>query len=68
MQTNWIKELESQSKGRIEDNQQKITTLFSESDNYLSVNQQLENDVSDLTKQQEEVTGATEKLRELGNL
>jgi len=68
MQTNWIKELESQSKGRIEDNQQKITILFSESDNYLSVNQQLENDVSDLTKQQEEVTGATEKLRELGNL
>ena len=68
MQTNWIKELESQSKGRIEDNQKKITTLFSESDNYLSVNEQLENDVSDLTKQQEEVTGATEKLRELGNL
>ena len=68
MQTNWIKELESQSKGRIDDNQQKITTLFSESDNYLSVNEQLENDVLDLTKQQEVVTGATEKLRELGNL
>ena len=68
MQTNWIKELESQSKGRIDDNQQKITTLFSESDNYLSVNEQLENDVLDLTKQQEAVTGATEKLRELGNL
>ena len=68
MQSNWIKELESQSKGRIDDNQQKITTLFSESDNYLSVNEQLENNVFDLTKQQEAVTGATEKLRELGNL
>ena len=53
MQTNWIKELESQSKGRIDDNQQKITTLFTESDDYLSVNEQLENDVFDLTKQQE---------------
>jgi len=68
MQTNWIKELESQSKGRIDDNQQKITTLFAESDDYLSVNEQLENDVFDLTKEQEAVTGATEKLRELGNL
>jgi chromosome segregation ATPase len=68
MQTNWIKELESQSKGRIDDNQQKITTLFGESDDYLSVNEQLENNVSDLTKEQEAVTGATEKLRELGNL
>ncbi len=68
MQTNWIKELESQSKGRIDDNQQKITTLFAESDDYLSVNEQLENDVLDLTKEQEAVTGATEKLRELGNL
>ena len=68
MQNNWIKELESQSKGRIDDNQQKITTLFAESDDYLSVNEQLENNVSDLTKEQEAVTGATEKLRELGNL
>jgi DNA repair exonuclease SbcCD ATPase subunit len=68
MQTNWIQELESQSKGRIDDNQQKITTLFKESEDYLSVNEQLENDVFDLTKEQEAVTGATEKLRELGNL
>ena len=32
------------------------------------MNEQLENNVSDLTKEQEAVTGATEKLRELGNL
>jgi DNA repair exonuclease SbcCD ATPase subunit len=68
MQSNWIKELESQSKGRIEDNKNKINTLFKESDDYVSANEQLENNVFDLTKQQEEVTGATEKLRELGNL
>ena len=68
MQTNWIKELESQSKGRIEENQEKITNLFAESDGYLSENEAFENDVHDLTKKQEKVTGATEKLRELGNL
>ena len=68
MQTNWIKELESESKGRIEDNKNKINTLFKESDDYVLANEQLENNVFDLTKQQEAVTGATEKLREFGNL
>ena len=68
MQTNWIKELESQSKGRIDENREKIDTLFEESDDYVLANEQLENNVFHLTKQQEAVTGATEKLRELGNL
>ena len=68
MQTNWIKELESQSKGRIEDNKQKITNLFSECDEYVSENEAFENDVHDLTITQEVVTGATGKLVELGML
>ena len=68
MQTNWIKELESQSKGRIEDNKQKITNLFSECDDYVSENEAFENDVHDLTITQEVVTGATGKLVELGML
>ena len=68
MQTNWIKELESESKGRIDESREKINTLFEESDNYVKINEELENDVYDLTKEQEKVTGATEKLRELGNL
>ena len=68
MQTNWIKELESQSKGRIEDNKQKITNLFSECDGYVSENEAFENDVHDLTITQEVVTGATGKLVELGML
>ena len=68
MQTNWIKELESESKGRIDESREKINTLLEESDNYVKINEQLENDVYDLTKEQEKVTGATEKLRTLGGL
>ena len=68
MQTNWIKELESQSKGRIDDNQKKITTLFAESDTYVQENEAFENDLFDLTKDQEKLTGVSKKLRDLGNL
>ena len=68
MQEKFINEIESQGKGRIKENREKITTLFTESDEYVSANEQLENNVFDLTKQQEEVTGATKKLRELGNI
>jgi DNA repair exonuclease SbcCD ATPase subunit len=68
MQEKFISEIESQGKGRIKENREKITTLFTESDGYVSANEQLENNVFDLTKHQEEVTGATEKLRKLGNL
>ena len=68
MQKNFIKELEDQGKERIDDNKAKITTLFTESDNYVLVNNELENEVADLTKDQEKVTGATEKLREFGNI
>ena len=68
MQEKFISEIESQGKGRIKENREKITTLFTESDEYVSANEQLENNVFDLTKHQEEVTGATEKLRKLGNL
>ena len=68
MQKNFIKELEDQGKERIDDNRVKITTLFTESDEYVKINEELDNNVHDLTKEQEKVTGATEKLRELGNL
>jgi len=68
MQTNWIKELESESKGRIDESREKINILFEESDNYVKINEELENDVHDLTKEQEKVTGATEKLRKMGTI
>ncbi len=68
MQEKFMDEIASQGKDRINENKEKIATLFTESDGYVSANEQLENDVFDLTKRQEEVTGATEKLRKLGNL
>ena len=68
MQKNFINELESQGNQRVEEKKNKITTLMCEADNYVVVNEQLENDVSDLTKQQEEVTGANKKLKKLNTL
>jgi len=68
MQTEFITELEQQGKNRIQDNNTKINTLFEESDNYVKINEELENNVHDLTKEQEKVTGATEKLRKLGTI
>ena len=68
MQTNFINELESQGKQRIDEKKEKIVTLMSEVDNCVLVNEQLENDVSDLTKEQEEVTGAKNKLKKLNTL
>ena len=68
MQENFIKEVEDRGKGRIEDDEKKIATLFSESNNYVAVNNELENEVSDLIKDQEKLIGSTEKLRKLGTL
>ena len=68
MQENFIGELEQQSKENIEDKNSRISALFEEADNYVKENEAIENDVFDLTKQQEIVTGATEKLRKLGGL
>ena len=68
MQTNFINELESQGKQIIDEKKDKIDTLMSEADNCVLVNEQLENDVSDLTKQQEDVTGANKKLKKLNTV
>ena len=68
MQKNFIEELESRGKQRIEEKKDKIDILLNEADNYVKVNESLENDVSDLTKKQEEVTGAKGKLKKLNTL
>ena len=68
MQENFIKELEEQGKNSIEINQEKIKTLSIEVDTHLEHNQFKESDIADLIKEQEEVTGATEKLKKLNNL
>ena len=68
MQTKFINELENQGKQRIKEKKDKIIILMGEADNCSSVNNQLENEVSDLTKKQENVTGAKNKLKKLNTL
>jgi len=68
MQENFIKELEEQGKSTIEEKNGKIKVLTVESDTHMEHNQLLESNVSDLIKEQEDVTGASEKLVKLNNL
>ena len=63
MQESFIAEIENRSKESIDDNQRKIGSLFEEADNYVKENEVLENNVFDLTKDQEKVTAAEETLR-----
>jgi len=68
MQTNFIEELEQQGKGRIGDNEGKIKALGVEVDTHIEKNELTQSDIDIIVKEQEKVTGATEKLRELGTL
>ena len=68
MQKNFIKELEEQGKSSIQSSKSKIVKLALEADTHMQKNQTLEVDISDLIKQQEKATGATEKLKKLNNL
>ena len=65
MQTNFINELESQGKQRIDEKRSKIGTLLCEAEDYVKENELISDDVVDLTKEQEEVTGAKDKLKKL---
>jgi len=67
MQENFIKELEYQGKSNIKAGKDKIKVLGVENDTHIEKNGLIEADISDLIKQQEEVTGATEKLKKLNN-
>ena len=68
MQKNFIEELESRGKQRIEEKKDKIDILLCEAENYVMQNEQLSDDVVDLTREQEEVTGAKSKLKKLNTL
>ena len=68
MQTNFINELESQGKQRIDEKRSKIDTLLCEAEDYIKENELISDDVVDLTKEQEEVTGAKDKLKKLNTL
>jgi len=68
MQKNFIEQLESRGKDNINVNKQKITNLIGEVDAYMLQNSTTEESIFGYTKEQEEVIGATDKLRKLGNL
>ena len=68
MQDNFIKEIEEQGKNNIQSTKDKIKVLTVEVDTHIEHNQIKESNVSDLIKEQEEVTGAGEKLVKLNNL
>ena len=68
MQNNFIKELESRGKQRIDEKKEKIDTLMCEAEDYVHENELISDDVIDLTKEQENVTGAKDKLKKLNTL
>jgi len=68
MQENFIRELEEQGKENIQDKEGRIKVLSVEADTHLEHNQLLESNVSELIEQQQDVTGAGEKLVKLNNL
>jgi len=68
MQKNFIEELENRGNANINANKEKIANLDAEVGIYMNESASLEEDIFKYTKEQEYVTGATEKLRKLGNL
>ena len=68
MQQNFIEELENRGNANIDTNNQKIDKLDSEVLFYMKENSAFEEDIFKYTKEQEEVTGAREKLSKLNNL
>ena len=68
MQKNFIEELECRGKENVKEKENKIQELLVEENNLMNDNAFIEEDVFKLNKDIEEVTGATSKLRKLGNL
>ena len=68
MQQNFIDEVETRGKEDIKDKEDKISSLMKETDNYVSINEEYENKVTNLLKEQEKVTGASDKLLKLNNI
>ena len=68
MQENFIEELENRSKENISYKEHKINSLLTEENEYMNSNAVIEEDIFKLNKEIEGVTGASKKLRQLGNL
>jgi DNA repair exonuclease SbcCD ATPase subunit len=68
MQKDFIEEIENQGKQNIDKKKNTITQLLKECDTYLLKNGEVEEQIFSLNKELEEVSGAGEKLKKLGNL
>ena len=68
MQQNFIEELENRGNANINANKEKISKLDSEIGIYMIENSNTEEEIFKYTKEQEEVTGAGDKLVKLNNL
>ena len=68
MQENFIEELENRGKKNIEDKESKIGELLVEENTWMGDNEEKNKELIDLQGKLEDYTGATEKLRTLGNL
>ena len=68
MQQRFIEELENRGKDNINANKQKIAKLNTEIDNYEADNDAIGYSLKGHQKDQEELIGATDKLKKLGNL
>ena len=68
MQEKFIQELDNRGKERIKGKKEKINVLITDTDNCLESNKSIQDEVFDLTKEQEKVTGANKKLKSLNNL
>jgi len=68
MQESFIEELESRGNANIDSNMKKIDNLLDEENEYALNNESLNYKMETLQGQLRDVTGATDKLRKLGNL
>ena len=68
MQENFIEELEKRGKKNIEDKETSINNLLTEENNLINRNEVLTNQVDEFNDEMEKFSGATTKLRKLGNL
>ena len=68
MQENFIDEIETRGKQDINDKQEKINEQIKETDEYVNTNEELESEISELIKKQDESTGASDKLLKLNTI
>ena len=68
MQENFIDELESRGKENIKDKEDRIGNLLNEENSHMGSNEELERSLIDVNGKLEKFSGATSKLRKLGDL